>query len=83
MNNQKKAIWFPAKKYGWGWGFPVTWQGWCFLVTWIVILLGGIALFPSLQTSFYGLLAFIIIMASALIAVCFIKGEKPRWRWGD
>jgi len=40
-------------------------------------------LFPSLQTSFYGLLAFIIIMASALIAVCFIKGEKPRWRWGD
>lgn len=20
--------WFPAKTYGWGWGMPITWQGW-------------------------------------------------------
>ena len=20
--------WFPAKRYGWGWGLPGTWQGW-------------------------------------------------------
>ena len=20
--------WFPAKRYGWGWGFPITWEGW-------------------------------------------------------
>jgi hypothetical protein len=23
--------WFPAKRYGWGWGLPVTWQGWAVL----------------------------------------------------
>jgi hypothetical protein len=20
-------FWFPAKRYGWGWGLPVKWQG--------------------------------------------------------
>ncbi len=29
-------IWFPAKKYGYGWGMPVVWQGW-------VVLLGTFA----------------------------------------
>ena len=24
----EKEYWFPAKKYGWGWGLPSTWQGW-------------------------------------------------------
>ncbi len=23
--------WFPAKRYGWGWGIPNTWQGWLVL----------------------------------------------------
>jgi len=25
---QEQNYWFPAKRYGWGWGIPVTWQGW-------------------------------------------------------
>jgi len=20
--------WFPARRYGWGWGLPTAWQGW-------------------------------------------------------
>jgi hypothetical protein len=27
--------WFPAKRYGWGWGFPVTWQGWLALAVFL------------------------------------------------
>ena len=23
--------WFPAKRYGWGWGPPNNWQGWVVL----------------------------------------------------
>jgi hypothetical protein len=25
-----RKIWFPAKRYGWGWGLPCCWQGWVF-----------------------------------------------------
>ncbi len=24
--------WFPAETYGWGWGLPITWEGWVVLV---------------------------------------------------
>ena len=30
--------WFPAKTYGWGWGLPITWQGW-------LVFLAALALF--------------------------------------
>jgi uncharacterized membrane protein YhaH (DUF805 family) len=26
---------------------------------------------------------FIFIMTGILIYVCYIKGEKPRWQWGE
>ena len=39
MEKDKKKIWFPAKKYGNGWGFPVTWQGWIVLLSYILLIL--------------------------------------------
>jgi len=29
------------KKYGFGWGFPITWQGWCVLFSYILPILIG------------------------------------------
>jgi len=31
MTEVKRKIWFPAKRYGWGWGFPICWQVWVVL----------------------------------------------------
>lgn len=28
---QQASYWFPAKRYGWGWGLPSSWQGWVVL----------------------------------------------------
>lgn len=39
MDSQNK-YWFPAKRYGWGWGLPVRWEGWVCLA----IYAGGVAL---------------------------------------
>ena len=33
--------WFPAKRYGWGWGFPSAWQGRIVLAIFAVLVLGG------------------------------------------
>jgi hypothetical protein len=30
-----------------------------------------------------GFLVWIGILSAALIAVCWMTGERPRWRWGD
>lgn len=40
--NESKRYWFPAKKYGWGWGMPATWQGWLVLGAYLALTLGGL-----------------------------------------
>jgi hypothetical protein len=74
--------WFPAKRYGWGWGLPVRWQGWVALIVYFVLLLAVVETFEPVGHP----LAFAVLVALlslALIAVCWLKGEPPRWRWGD
>jgi len=79
---QTKHYWFPAKRYGWGWGLPVTWQGWAVLVGFIVLLGVGPWIFPPKEdrSSFYLYVAGLI---AVLLVVCYAKGEPPKWRWGD
>jgi len=79
MNNHK--VWFPAKKYGWGWGFPCAWQGWGVLLLFLVVVFCAVIFFPPSETPL--IFSIVVILATvALICICFIKGEKPRWRWG-
>jgi hypothetical protein len=74
--------WFPAKRYGWGWGLPNTWHGWVVLVMFAVALTLIFQFFPPAteQTSFAIGVAFATVV---LVAVCYAKGEPPKWRWGN
>jgi hypothetical protein len=73
--------WFPGKRYGWGWGFPTVWQGWAVLVTFAVLIaVGSRVVLPR-----YGALPFamyVALLSVGLFIVCWIKGERPTWRWG-
>ena len=79
MKTNEKDIWFPAKKYGWGWGPPCAWQGWVVMAVWLALLCGGAILLKPHVVLF---VAYAIVLGAALIVVRLIKGEKPRWRWG-
>jgi hypothetical protein len=73
--------WFPAKRYGWGWGPPATWQGWVVLGVWLAAQLAAVVLLaPEDKTEFFAVTAVLVL---ALVGVCLAKGEPPRWRWGD
>jgi hypothetical protein len=76
------TYWFPAKTYGWGWGPPVTWQGWAVLAVYAAVLLAAVYLVPPRDepTKF----AACVVMATVvLVGICWLKGEPPQWRWGD
>jgi drug/metabolite transporter (DMT)-like permease len=74
--------WFPAKRYGWGWGLPATWQGWAVLIAFVGLVAGGAFLLPPRKV-LAAFLAYVAVLVVALVAVCWLKGEPPRWRWGE
>ena len=79
MQPNEKQKWFPAKKYGWGWGLPNCWQGWLVLAAYLVLLCAG----AFLMLKEMGLLlGYTAVLSIVLIVICYLKGEKPRWRWG-
>ena len=48
MPSAKPDYWFAVKRYGWGWGMPVRWQGWLVLVAYLGLVYVGIYSFvPS------------------------------------
>ena len=77
MGAEEPRHWFPAKRFGWGWGLPRTWEGWLVTAVYGVVVVAAAALLRP------GAMAVVVLVASAaLIAVCWVKGERPRWRWG-
>ena len=73
--------WFPAKRYGWGWGLPATWQGWLVLAVFGVLIVVGVVLFPP-TTERNLFVGYVVELSTVLVIVCWITGEPPRWRWG-
>jgi hypothetical protein len=82
---KKEKIWFKAKLYGWGWN-PITWQGW---VVTLMYCVGIVTFFTYVDAVSHSvsdtLIRFalpFIVFTSLFLSVCYMKGEKPRWRWG-
>jgi hypothetical protein len=82
MSDDDREIWFPAKRYGWGWGLPCAWQGWVVLLAYLVMLtIGVLTIDPGRQHALF--IGWVAGWTILLCAVCWVKGERPRWHWGD
>jgi hypothetical protein len=80
MSLPKDQAWFPTKRYGYGWGLPRRWQGWVVVLLYMAALLAATGLIATRPELFA---ACVFGLSVVLIAICWWKGEKPRWRWGD
>jgi hypothetical protein len=81
--------WFRARSFGWGWT-PVTIEGWVVTGLFLVLVLGGTGVFVHrlqggadvrLATGLY--LAWLALLSGALVAIAWMTGDAPRWRWGQ
>jgi uncharacterized membrane protein YhaH (DUF805 family) len=78
---KKEKLWFKAKQYGWGW-YPITWQGWIITLAFILFVTCMATIFLTKGRLMEYFLSLIISMV-ILIIICYLKGEKPEWRWGE
>lgn len=84
LKDNPNGYWFKRKLYGWGWT-PATWQGWFIIGGYILLILGFSLTIdensPTREVLFTFLLP-TILLTSALIWICYKKGESPKWQWG-
>jgi hypothetical protein len=91
----KPEYWFASKTYGWGWGRATTWQGWLVYAGFLGIfiwygiwandrvLMGDTAGLGDEQFFVVGLSILVAVTIPTLVAICLLKGEPPKWRWGN
>jgi len=73
--------WFAPKRYGWGAGLPISWQGWALLLGYMV-LLSLASLVIRYSWIGYGSIVAMITVAFIVICARTTKGGW-RWRWGE
>ena len=78
MQPSEKKIWFPAKRYGWGWGAPVCWQGWLVLALYVA-LISLSAFLVRVDQHPLGFALSVVGLSILLAFVCYLKGEPPGW----
>lgn len=81
MREDYDGAWFAPKRYGFGTGLPIRWQGWAMLASYLALTIAGPALFAPL---WYVWTPVVIIATTGLILVAkkHTRGGW-RWRWGE
>ena len=75
------ADWFAPKRYGYGAGRPIAWQGWALVIAYLALLFGATQLLHDSPWA----MASVIVTASCIFIIIVTKTTRGgfRWRWGD
>lgn len=75
------GAWFAEKRFGYGAGWPIRWQGWALLASYLALVGGAVLLERSARG--VGL----VIILTATLAFAWIASRHTRggwkWRWGS
>ena len=75
------AEWFAPKRYGYGSGLPISWQGWLIMAAYLILVIGAALLFPERPL----LLFAVVIPATLALVIITARTTRGgwRWRWGQ
>lgn len=83
FQKRESTYWFSKRYYGYGWGFPTCWQGWVALLVYLALVTLAVWYYAVKNTSPMGFVLALLVLSAGLFTVCYLKGPRPRWRWGD
>ena len=73
--------WFAPKRYGYGSGPPISWQGWVVALAYVATAIGVSLRFKGEP------LVLVAIMIPVTVVLCVIAARTTRggwkWRWGE
>jgi hypothetical protein len=72
--------WFMPKRYGYGSGLPISWQGWAIIIGYVALVLAASLVLKRRPLQ---LLAFAVPLTLVLVVICARTTRGGwRWRWG-
>ncbi|MEO1044369.1 MAG: hypothetical protein AAFX04_02895 [Pseudomonadota bacterium] len=77
--------WFRQKSYGYGAGWPIKWQGWVLMASYLLVVIGiAQGLMASGGARFLAGIALLIIVSVLMLRIVHSRTEGGwRWRWND
>ena len=72
--------WFEPKRFGYGAGWPIAWQGWALVGGYLLLVLAATRLLPQHRLAF-GMTVGALTLAVLPICAAHTRGGW-RWRWG-
>lgn len=76
MPDDDCEIWFPVKRYGWGWGLPRAWQGRVALGMYAMMLVTAAFTIDPEQDAVL-LMGWVVGWTILLLVVTWLRGEPP------
>lgn len=73
--------WFAPKRYGYGAGLPISWQGWALTLGFVLVCVADVLLFARKPL----VLVAVLIPFTVIFTVVAARTTRGgwRWRWGD
>lgn len=68
--------WFAPKRFGYGAGLPIAWQGWALLIGFVAM----VALLPIVVSSLPVYLSIVAPLTAAFLIICK-NTTRGGWRW--
>ncbi|KMS54231.1 hypothetical protein V474_21065 [Novosphingobium barchaimii LL02] len=81
----ERGAWFAPRRYGYGAGLPIAWQGWLVIACYVAAL-AGIGMLHGMGNPAGRAAAFaLFLLATGLFAVVAAKHTRGgwKWRWGE
>lgn len=87
MSRNTAKPWFAAKRYGYGSGLPIAWQGWVLFIAYIVVCIGAPVILTFVLHEQQALdQASLATIGAATVILMIVVARRTkggwRWRWG-
>ncbi|EIZ80716.1 hypothetical protein WSK_0689 [Novosphingobium sp. Rr 2-17] len=76
-----KEPWFAPRRYGYGSGLPITWQGWVLLLSYVALVIGIARLGAHASRGTHIATLAAIFLATCLFSVIVARHTRGGWKW--
>jgi hypothetical protein len=82
MADRDDHAWFAPRRYGFGAGLPIAWQGWALIAGYVAVVVGATRLLLPRNRGAWAVVLVALTAAVMAIAARHTRGGW-RWRWGE